>query len=149
MSLVETLERGFLRARLASVGAHGYPIEYRCSMCGWTAKYTCITPVPRDIYALTSSAKHGFASRLTSRVKPMPMAVLSATHRCPICSVIAFGTIRIVEEQGSKQRFFEALMAKHEKRDLGPEAQGILPASRPNRLLCNRSSGLQQRDRAT
>jgi uncharacterized protein len=32
--------------------------------------------------------------------------------------VIAFGVIRIVEEQGIKQRFFEALMAKHEKRDL-------------------------------
>ena len=48
-------------------------------------------------------------------------------------SVIAFGTIRIVEDLATKQRFFESLMAKYEKRDLG-QPKGFFP--RLDQITC-------------
>jgi uncharacterized protein len=41
-------------------------------------------------------------------------------------SVIAFGTVSIVDDQATTQRFFEALMEKYEKRDLG-QPKGFFP----------------------
>ena len=48
-------------------------------------------------------------------------------------SVIAFGRIRIVEDTVTKQRFFEALMAKYEKRELG-QPKGFFP--RLDQITC-------------
>jgi uncharacterized protein len=82
---LETLKHGFC-GRLGSVGADGYPYCVPLLYVQMDGEiYVHNTRATGHLHANVEREAR-FVSRLMSRVKSMPMAVLSATHRCPIAA---------------------------------------------------------------
>lgn len=114
----ETLDRGFC-GRLATVGADGYP--YCLPLL-----YVCMDD---KIFVHNAGARGHLRinveqnSRVCFEVDEPGQVYAYGRFECDASisyrSVIAFGLADIVEDRAIKQRFFEKLMEKYEKRDLG------------------------------
>ncbi|MGA7325832.1 MAG: pyridoxamine 5'-phosphate oxidase family protein [Rhodomicrobium sp.] len=129
---LDTLERGFC-GRLSTIGADGYPYCVPL-LYVW---------MDEKIYVHNA----GVRGHLRTNVEREPRVCFEVDEpgqvyaygrfECDASvsyrSVIVFGRAHIVEPQGIKQRFFEMLMAKYEKRDLG-QPKGFFP--RLNQITC-------------
>jgi nitroimidazol reductase NimA-like FMN-containing flavoprotein (pyridoxamine 5'-phosphate oxidase superfamily) len=122
---LETLSSGFC-GRLATIGPDGYPYCVPL-LYVWIAG---------ELYLHNTSAKGHLRTNVDheSRVcfemdEPgdvFPYGRFECDTSIAFKSVIVFGKIRVVEELGAKQRFFEALMQKYAKRD-GGRPKGFFP----------------------
>jgi uncharacterized protein len=111
---LETLAHGFC-GRLATVGAEGYPYCVPL-LYVW---------MDGEIYLHNTSAHGHLRANVEQNARVcfemdepgevFPYGRFECDTSVAFRSVIAFGKIRVVEDDGSKQRFFEALMAKYSK----------------------------------
>jgi uncharacterized protein len=127
-----TLERGFC-GRLATIGADGFPycvpllyvwMDEKIYVHNTAVRGHLRTNVERD-------------PRVCFEVDEPGQVYAYGRFECDTSvsyrSVIAFGRAHIVEVEATKHRFFEMLMAKYEKRDLG-QPKGFFP--RLNQITC-------------
>ena len=115
---LETLANGFC-GRLATIGADGYPYCVPL-LYVW---------MDGEIYLHNTSAKGHLRSNVDQETRVcfemdesgavFPYGRFECDTSVAFRSVIAFGTIRVIADVRTKQRFFEALMAKYAKR--GPD----------------------------
>ena len=121
----ETLDRGFC-GRLATISADGYPYCLPL-LYVMMAGEICVHNTGAKGHLRANAERE---PRVCFEVDEPGQVYAYGRFECDATvsyrSVIAFGKIRVVESLEVKQRFFEALMAKYEKRDLG-QPKGYFP----------------------
>jgi nitroimidazol reductase NimA-like FMN-containing flavoprotein (pyridoxamine 5'-phosphate oxidase superfamily) len=112
--VLETLKQGFC-GRLATVGTDGYPYCVPL-LYVW---------MEGEIYLHNTSARGHLRENIDHEARVcfemdepgevFPYGRFECDTSVAFKSVIAFGKIRVVEDAGAKQRFFEALMKKYDR----------------------------------
>ena len=92
-------------------------------MCGLTAKCWSTTRRCTATSAPTSTTIARVCFEIDEPGEVFDYAVFECDSSVAFKSVIVFGTIRVVEDEAAKRRFFDALMAKYGKPDSGRPKQ--------------------------
>lgn len=115
---LEFLARGFC-GRIASVGADGWPYCVPLLYLWMNGEVLVHNAAARGHFRANVEHNQRVCFEVDEAGEVFDYGRFECDTSVAYRSVIVFGTIRIVEEAGAKQRFFDALMAKYGKPDSG------------------------------
>jgi nitroimidazol reductase NimA-like FMN-containing flavoprotein (pyridoxamine 5'-phosphate oxidase superfamily) len=123
--VVRTLETGFC-GRLATMGPDGYPYCVPLLYVWMEGEIYLHNTGARGHLRTNVDHEPRVCFEMDEAGQVFPYGRFECDTSVAFKSVIAFGKIRVIEDAGTKQRFFEALMQKYAKRD-GDRPKGFFP----------------------